>query len=186
LTTSSVSYYTDSTGAWCAGENWGNNPQLIDPAPTGNPPACGGMPNAILSGQSVATAATVNQLQNPASTSGSASAYEAIAQPALAAVIPKVQRGSGWSDGFVVMNTSANNINVTVRLYNIDGSLNSTPINNQPLLPHQSLTVLNQIPNGFNGSALVTASGPVAVTANFYRSGITSGDVVGSQQAIHR
>lgn len=151
------------------------HPQIVFPAPQGNPAGCGATPNAIFSAAGE-LAATANQLQGTLN----ATTYEAIAAPALTASIPKVQRDAYWSDGFVVMNVNGSPTNVTVRLYNSGGTLNSTPFNHQPLGANQSLTVLGQIPQGFDGSALVTADLPVAVVANACCPGTGSGDVIGS------
>ena len=49
-----------------------------------------------------------------------------------------------------------------------------------------TLTVLGQIPYGFDGSARVTASQPVAVVVNAWRPGAGAGDVIGSYPAVHR
>ncbi|MBK8795136.1 MAG: hypothetical protein IPM07_01400 [Anaerolineales bacterium] len=126
--------------------------------------------------------AAVNQLQGTLN----ATTYEAIAAPAQSASIPKVQRDGQWNDGITIMNGNSTAVNVTVRLYNSNGALNSTPVNNQSLGANQSLTVLGQIPYGFDGSALVTASQPVAVVVNAWRPGAGAGDVIGSYPAVHR
>lgn len=177
----SAAYRVGNTGGGCAWGTWWNNPQIIYPAPQGNPPGCGATPNATFSAGGE-LAATVNQLQGTLN----ATTYEAIAAPALTASIPKLQRDAYWSDGFVVMNVNTTPANVTVRLYNSSGTLNSTPVNHQLLGANQSLTVLGQIPQGFDGSALVTADLPVAVVANAWHPGAGSGDVIGSYPASHR
>ncbi|MBK8799242.1 MAG: peptidoglycan DD-metalloendopeptidase family protein [Anaerolineales bacterium] len=177
----SATYRVNNTGAGCAWETWWNNPQIVYPAPQGNPPGCGVTPNAVFSANG-GSVASVNQLQGTLN----ATTYGAVAAPAQSASIPKVQRDGQWNDGFVIMNSNGTAVNVTVTLYNSNGILNSTPVNNQPLGAYQSLTVLSQIPYGFDGSALVTASQPVAVIANAYRPGAGSGDVIGSYPAIHR
>ena len=177
----SAAYRVSNTGGGCASETWWNNPQIVYPAPQGNPPGCGATPNAVFTAGGE-LAATVNQLQGTLN----ATTYEAIAAPAQSASIPKVQRDAYWNDGFVVMNVNTTAVNVTVRLYNSNGALNSTPFNNHPLGANQSLIVLGQIPYGFDGSALVTADQPVAVIANAWRPGSGSGDVIGSYPASHR
>ena len=175
--------YSTTMGIGCVTETWWNNPQSVYPAPQGNPSACGATPNAVIRSGNGAMAVGINQLQG----TSNATTYEAIAVPSMAVSLPKVQRGSSWNDGFVVMNVNESAwINVTVRLYNLDGSLHSTPVNNQALGPRWSLTVLGQIPDPFNGSAQVSASGPVGVVVNNYYPGAGSGDIIGSQPGVHR
>jgi hypothetical protein len=176
-----ASFQTSYNGGVCAPVSplW-DNPQIVYPAPPSSN-WCNPTPNAIFSSSS-GMVASVNQLQGTLN----ATTYEAIAAPAPSASIPKVQRDAYWLDGFVIMNGNGTAVNLTVRLYNSNGTLNSTPVNNQSLGAYQSLTVLGQIPYGFNGSALVTASLPAAVVANAYRPGAGSGDVIGSYPAIHR
>jgi hypothetical protein len=60
----------------------------------------------------------------------------------------------------------------------------ATPINNQSLGSNRSLTVLGQIPVNFNGSAVITANQPIAVSVNSLQSG--AGDILGSYPATHR
>jgi hypothetical protein len=176
-----VRYYRSDNGVECTNQlGLTNNPQTIYPAPpAGNP--CPVTPLARLQVSSADMVAAVNQLQGTAN----AATYLAIAAPARTAIVAKVRRDSGWSDGFVIGNFSGATANVTVRLYNASGTLNSTPFNNVALGNNRNLTVLGQIPVGFNGSAVVTADQPVAVQANsMFASG--SGDVIGSYPATHR
>lgn len=98
-----------------------------------------------------------------------------------------MRRDGGWSDGFVVMNVNTSAATVTVRLYNANGTENgSSPIYNTALGAGQSVTLLGQIPVGFNGSAVVNATLPVAVSVNSWQSGGGSGDTIGSYPGNHR
>lgn len=177
-----VRYYRSDTGAECTNQLvLGNNPHVIYPAPpAGNP--CPVTPLARLQVSSAGMVAAVNQLQGTAN----AATYPAIATPARTAIIAKVRRDSGWSDGIVIGNFNGATANVTVRLFNANGSLNSTPVNNVALGSNRNLVVLGQVPVGFNGSAVITADQPVAVQANSWKSGGGSGDVIGSYPATHR
>ncbi|MBE2238922.1 MAG: hypothetical protein IAE81_14115 [Caldilineaceae bacterium] len=179
-----VNYYATNTNGWCGSEQPNmENPRIVYPAPK-NATSCNTTPNAIFSAGG-GMAASVNQLQGTLN----ATTYEAIATPAQSASIPKVQRDGCWNDGFVIMNGNGTAVNVTVTLYNRLHNSSQTPntIVNQPLGPYQNLTVLGQIPYGFDGSALVTADLPVAVVANAYRPGSAGvGDFIGSYPASHR
>jgi hypothetical protein len=178
-----VRYYHNSAGNECSSQtDLTNNPQVIYPAP----PAPNNCPTVVLGKfqfssqtQSPMTA-NINQLK----TGGLASTYAAIASPAKTAIVARLRRTDNWNDGFVVANFNAATALVTVQLYNIDGTLHSTPISNDSLGANRSLTVLGQIPSGFLGSAVVTASEPVVVTVNALAPG--SGDVIGSYPASHR
>ena len=93
-----VRYYRNDTGIECANQlGLTNNPQTILPAPPiGNP--CPATPLARLQVSSGSMVAAVNQLQGTAN----ATTYPAIASPARTAIVAKVWRNNGWSDGFVM------------------------------------------------------------------------------------
>ncbi|HRA68433.1 MAG TPA: S8 family serine peptidase, partial [Caldilinea sp.] len=44
-----ATYQVSGTGGGCAWETWWDNPQIVYPAPQGNPPGCGAAPNAFFS-----------------------------------------------------------------------------------------------------------------------------------------
>lgn len=175
-------YYRNDTGLLCHSQlNLNNNPQIVFPAPSsGNP--CPTTPNGKWQADANMTA-NVNQLQGAVN----ATTYAAIALPSKTVSIAKVRRDGGWSDGFVVMNVNTSAATVTVRLYNANGTENgSSPIYNTALGAGQSVTLLGQIPVGFNGSAVVNATLPVAVSVNSWQSGGGSGDTIGSYPGNHR
>lgn len=180
-----VRYYRNDTGAECTNQlGLPNNPQTIYPAPPAGSPCPtpqANTPLAKLQVSSGSMVAAVNQLQGTLN----ATTYPAIAAPARTAIIAKVRRDNGWSDGIVIGNFNGVTANVTVQLYNASGSLNSTPVNNYPLGANRNLVVLGQIPIAFNGSAVIMADQPIAVQANsWFSSG--SGDMIGSYPATHR
>ena len=178
-----VRYYRGDTGAECTNQLvLGNNPQTILPAPpAGNP--CPLTPLAKLQVSSGGMVAAVNQLQGTIN----ATTYTAIAAPARTAIVAKVRRDNGWSDGIVIGNFNNVTANVTVWLYNDTGSLNSIPFNNYQLGANRNLVVLGQIPVAFNGSAVITADQPVAVMANSsFPAGGSNKDTIGSYPANHR
>ncbi|MFZ4656758.1 MAG: S8 family peptidase [Caldilineaceae bacterium] len=156
------------------------NPRVIFPAPSGA--GCPTNPIARFQSNGAMTA-NVNQILGTTQ----ATTYAAIAMPSTTVNIAKVQRDSntGWSDGFVIANFNPYAVAVTARIYNADG-LESvySPVYNATLGAGQSVTILGQIPNGFNGSAIVNASAPVAVSVNSLKSG--SGDTIGSYPGNHR
>ena len=173
-----VRYYRGDTGANCTNQlALTNNPQIIYPAPPGA--LCPTLLAAKFEAGSP-MAANVNQLK----TSGYAATYAAIATPSKVAIVTKVRKDSGWNDAFVIANFNSVAANVTVNLYNADGTFNSTIINSQAVAVNAHLIVLGQIPAGFNGSAVVTADQPVAVSVNSLQSG--AGDALGSYPANHR
>ncbi|MFZ4664691.1 MAG: S8 family serine peptidase, partial [Caldilineaceae bacterium] len=174
-----IRYYNKDTGVVCLNQfTLTNNPQIIHPAPPiGNP-----CPTVILAKVDSLSpmVGNVNQLK----TGVGATTYAAITNPSRIAIIAKVRADSGWSDGFVIANYNSVTANVTVQLYNANGTFNSTPINNQALNANRSLIVHGTLPANFNGSAVITANQPVAVIANSSYSG--AGDILGSYPANHR
>lgn len=174
-----VRYYRGDNGGNCTNQGpLTNNPQIIYPAPPGGTSCPTILAAKFEAGSTMA--ANGNQLK----TSGLATTYAAIAAPSKVAIVAKVRKDSGWNDGFVIANFNSVAANVTVKLYNADGTLNSTPINSQAVAVNANLVVLGQIPAGFNGSAVVTTDQPVAVSVNSLQSG--AGDALGSYPANHR
>jgi hypothetical protein len=158
------------------------NPRIIFPAPSGA--GCPLTPMARFQSNGAMTA-NVNQLQGAVNGNG-ATTYAAISMPSKTVSIAKVRRDA-WSDGFVIANFNASAATVTVRIYNADGTENSSsPIYNTTLGAEQSVTILGQIPVNFNGSAEVNATLPVAVSVNSLRTGAGSGDTIGSYPGNHR
>lgn len=154
------------------------NPLILFPAPpAGNP--CPTILAAKLDADSTMVA-NINQLK----TGGQATTYAAISTPKQTAIVAKVRRGNGWNDGFVIANFNTVAVNVTVSLYNADGSFNSTPVNNQSLGVNRNLVVFGQLPILFIGSAVITANQPIVVSANSLYTG--AGDILGSYPATQR
>jgi hypothetical protein len=155
-----IRYYNKDTGAVRVNQfTLTNNPQIIHPAPpTGNP-----CPTVILAKVDSLSpmVGNVNQLK----TGVGATTYAAITNPSRVAIIAKVRRDSGWGDAFVIANYNSVTADITVQLYNANGTFNSTPINNQPLNANNS-RIVGTFPANFNGSAVITADQPVAVIAN--------------------
>ena len=183
--TFNVRYYNKDTGAECANQlSLGSNPQVIYPAlPLPTPPAtspCPTVMSAKFDSGSVMVA-NVNQLK----TGSNAATYAALSSASKVAIVAKVRTDNNWGDGFVIANYNSVAANITVRLYNADGTLNATPINNQSLGANRlKIVLLGDIPANFNGSAVITADQPVAVTANSLQSG--GGDILGSYPANQR
>ena len=125
----------------------------------------------------------VNQLQGATN----ATTYAAVAVPGTKIVVPKFRKDSNWSDGFVIANLGGSAANITVRLYDTTGWWSATVLSNWSLAPKRSVTVFSQaeIPAGFNGSALVMSSQPVAVSVNSFKPS-SGGDAIGSYPAVHR
>ena len=157
------------------------NPRIIFPAPSGA--GCPVTPIARFQSNGAMTA-NVNQLQGGVT---GATTYAAITMPSKTVSIAKVRRDDGWFDGFVIANFNASAATVTVKIYNADGTENgSSPIYNTTLGAEQSVTILGQIPANFNGSAVINATLPVAVSVNSWKSGGGSGDTIGSYPGNHR
>jgi len=172
-------YYYYTLGTLCSNPTGlTNNPLIVYPAPAAGNPCPTTPPGKFLN--SVAMVANVNQLK----TNSNAATYAAISTPKNTAIIAKVRRVTGWDDGFVVANFSGNTATVTVNLYYTNGTFHSTIVN-QLLSNNTNLVVFGQIPVGFDGSAVVSATQPVAVIANSLRTGF-AGDVLGSYPATHR
>lgn len=85
--------------------------------------------------------------------------------------LPNVNKkfgGSQWSSRINIQNTIASSVNVTVTFYNADGTLRDT---DTVILPPNGATTLTQIddtelPDGWLGTAVVEATGNVAVIAD--------------------
>lgn len=174
-------YKADTAGSECANQTvQTTNPLIVYPAPPGNPSGCGTTPNGVfkVNDGNITMVANVNQLQG----SSNATTYAAISQPQKTAIIPKLITNSGWSDAFVIQNTSTStSANVTIKYYNANGSLNSTTT---PTVGAKRSVVIVP-PANFNGSATVIADQLIAVSVNSFKTG-NSGDIIGSYPAVHR
>jgi hypothetical protein len=139
---------------------------------------CVTVASAIFSGGSQPVAATVNQIRTGTSIGTD---YEGVAAPSKYAVVPlwKNQPGT-WISGLVVQSI-ANQTNVTVTYYDSSGNQYGSPVS--LLLAAHALYIANQT-GPSTGSLVVTADQPVAVMAN--QSVTTTGDGGMSYTAIHR
>jgi len=178
-----VNYYNGSGGGSCDSENPApsipaNRTHIIFPAPPlGNP--CNVVVSGVFDGSTRNLAANVNQLWGTTQ----ATTYSAISAPSKTVTVPRLKRGGGWSDGFVIRNTAGSTANITVTFYNTNGTTTGASIN-QSINAGGFLVVLGQLPNPFDGSALVTSNQNIAVSVNNLNSG--SGDIIASYPAEHR
>lgn len=157
---------------------------VLPAPPSGS--GCSAIASARFGNNQVAVA-QVNQLQ---AGTAQASTYAAIGYPSRLIIVPRLLKTNGWNDGFVVRNVNNSSVTLTISYYNPDGSLSAfrTP----PQLAANSNRVFlvqgagqDQIPSGLSGSAVIEASGPVAVSVNLWKEG-SGGDELGSHPAVHR
>jgi hypothetical protein len=179
-------YFYNQGGSQCDPDTYSNVPAYhtrTDALPPGNPP-CSSIASARITGGALPVALTVNQ-----SLPGSLhiADYPGVHNPGQAVTIGLYfKQYNGLSSGIVVKNVSSSqSLTFTLRFYNFDGSWHSTPVVNQVLNPNQIYST-NNLPGGgaFIGSAVLTASRPVAVQVNHFRS--IPGDGLMSNTGIHR
>ncbi len=183
---SSATFYTDyynASGSFCRSYGYSINgyyPQVIYPAPPDGSQCTSSTVSAILGRGSQPLAANVNQIKPGTS---QATTYAAVAVPSRTVIVPLLRRQNGWDDGFVVQNVNSTSAAITVTYYNINGqqpnSLNYT------LAPRESRVFYgSQIPLS-EGSAVITADRPIAVSVNHWKNG-AGGDEIASHPAVHR
>ena len=179
-------YFYNDNGTQCDPDTYSSVPAYysrIDALPPGNPP-CSSVASALITGGTLPVSATVNQ-----SLPGSlhAADYLGVNNPGRTVTIPLYfKQYNGLSSGIVVKNVSGSqSLTFTIKFYNSNGSLHSTPVQNQTLGANR-IYVSNALPSGgtFVGSAVVTASRPIALEVNHYRS--IAGDGLMSNVGIHR
>ena len=151
-----------------------------------NPPGtqdCSTVLSAILRGGSLPVAATINQRKT-----GTLmwTDYPAVTTPGQAVSLPLwYNQWGNWSSSANVFNFNSQSVEVTLTLYNSDGSSPWAPVTHT-VPPHQVYAFYG-LPAGQSmlGSATITATRPVAVVANHLLNG-ASGDGIMSQIGVHR
>ncbi|MFN8453153.1 MAG: peptidoglycan DD-metalloendopeptidase family protein [Anaerolineae bacterium] len=179
--TLSASYYVRS-GAACGSANYPNvgayRPYIVNPFPPSCPDIIEG---ATLSGPDRATShVTIN--------SGPPTAMlppTAIATPGKTVYFPFWLKQSGWVPGLAVYNPNNQSASVTVRYYNADGSLNSSPPSQATVAAH-GVAIFYNTPSAasFSGSAVVTSNQPVAAVLN-HSSSSSGGDGLMTYEGMH-
>ncbi len=179
--TLNASYYVRS-GAACGSANYPNvgayRPYIVNPFPPSCPDIIEG---ATLTGPDRVTA-MLNQLRP---TNSYASTYTAIATPGKTIYLPFWLKQSGWVPGLAVYNPNNQSASVTVRYYNADGSLNSSPPSQATIAAH-GVAIFYNTPSAasFSGSAVVTSNQPVAAVLN-HSSSSSGGDGLMTYEGLH-
>ena len=108
-------------------------------------------------------------------TSSDHQSYSGFISGARAIYLPLVQQNyDGWVTGIQVQNTSENEVDVRIEFYRSNGT-SAGGIGPLPIAAYTSKVFYNEIPSGFNGSAVVTADGDVVAIVNQNNYGISDG-----------
>jgi len=108
-------------------------------------------------------------------TSSDHQSYSGFISGARAIYLPLVQQNyNGWVTGIQVQNTSENEVDVRIEFYRANGTF-AGGIGPLPIAAYTSKVFYNEIPSGFNGSAVVTADGDVVAIVNQNNYGISDG-----------
>ena len=100
--------------------------------------------------------------------------YSGFISGARAIYLPLVQQNyNGWFTGIQVQNTSETSADVRIDFYHTDGTFAGST--GASIASRASWVFYNEIPNGLNGSAVVTADKDVVAIVNQNNDGISDG-----------